>query len=79
MFLEQVWVGIEESPDHQCGDQGKDHGCPCRKIGVGAGPLQKLKQACHRQECKPFGSGSAGRQIPALFEMPHKPAPLPVS
>ena len=23
-FLEQVWVGIKESPDHQCGDRGQD-------------------------------------------------------
>ena len=72
-LLEQIWVGIEESPDHQCGDRCKDYGSPCCKISVVAGPLQKLKKACHQMECKLFGSGSACWQIPAMFASPHTP------
>ena len=71
-LLEQVGVSIKQSPDHQCGDRGKDHGCPRRKIGAVAGPLQKLKKACHQKQCKPFGSGSARWQIPVLFASPHR-------
>ena len=72
-FLEQVWVGVEESPDHKCCDRGKDHSGPCRNICAVAGAMQKLKKACHQDECKPSGSGSGGWQIPALFATPHTP------